>query len=1568
MLIHFILKLIYCHNSERSHFDENDASAHEITGCYPGEGHEAMHALACGDCGEGQSFHEHESRYGALHEINGEFFDGHSRLEHQEMYKFNGGLNEHANVQGAGAAGINDFHFAKLGGAYDGAYGGGSGWGIGGGSDWANGVGCGPSGWCGGLGAEAHGAMGFAHGDGDYHNGGRAGGRGAGGWGLGGGWGGAGWGGAGGWGRAGGWGGIYGEHGGAYGKTNGRDMLDEGLALTHGVERNHAVFAPNGLLTPARGEISLGGAVHSTIDGVGHGNARFYNGSEHALYHNLLGQNTPANVVDFYEDVGVLDPVTGEFVGGYMHPGTFSGVSRQNHKALEIARNIANGNGFRKVLIGENPFERMHGHYGQGSSPFEGASSHSALRAAANGILTSFDGTKTADLLYQQEKNIKLAQRMTNLNHEIYRLNGQGWNYDPRSGRYVLADNQKTVNNLSEYDRLRLEALRHFQAAQISIAQGNMGRAVEHMKEGQLKGLEAKTIAIDQLAMINLEKSRKAAKHGDGLAANAFRSAAVCMHENAHLSAESYANSIGITNHHHDESVLFGGERHAAIAREKALKAEKLRQGSAIALSAGDINTSNAMIAAAAVTGASGRVENELGRKLTKLTEKNKMTVRMDALENVQNQYVKEAIAHQDNMHKITTGNDAPFNISVTETIEDMNLKHLSGVHNRAKEIAGAVLAQIPSNEFIEAINTANIVSKNLAPPPIRAALVIANADEIANSMVCSEERRLRIEQAQIAAKLALQETVVQHIAETPIETLGITGSIPEDADSINIVNAVIQLPFKGFDYMVARTEEEKEALEAQSRLRDDIRGKVTKRKFDSPLNVIKAGDGWLNIPESAVNIEIEDGRAFFNADAKAKMIRAGLNTDFLAHIINTGERKDMAAGIGYFVADLSGLTIDLPSADNPIPVSMAYGKGKFISLTDAIGIDVLKGMVSLIPWKEFKKNMRPKVNTAIKIKFPSKEERLEKEKEKKVEKEAEKIIEKDDQMLQNVSLTKKKIIVNPDGSGYIELKPAYGVKELVRVEDAKNVIPSNYVRGERALDFGQPGVSEIKGETEEKSQKQECKIKNVAMACLPTEFEVGRLGLTSAIVDKDTNFVINKQNAFDKKIIGHKQKLIEKNIAGKINTEVQIIEDKENSTLMDNKDKKRSVFERAETKKDIEEENRRRLVTIEEMEMKGHFFYEKKLREFKKEVSDVYRMNDIALIQTIEKYIGKSIEEMHEFDFMFCVYNFYQSRNVLLEKVKKFGLDYLEWRNMLKKYLKTNIVLAKNLEMDKRQIFMLVNKITDQMLNDLRAYHTLPCKSEECAKEIILKKYEKTVSEIRLIFSQKADTILDFLKTEISNFEHLSSTEGGNACYCDKLIFMAKEKHEEITHTKDACDRDVTVKAISDVYAPVEAKTIKRIVNDKNGKKRQVLLMETDEKECENPVVKKIIHYNKKEKCNENNGNEINDMIVQKPNYLSTQKVCLSANDIEAAEFEAKKKKETCKCLVNNEELEKKTQIAQEELRNYNNERLIIDKETKDKTTIFKAFNVKPEGRKVNAEENNLSPFYVGKAICNCE
>ncbi|KAM0687954.1 hypothetical protein COBT_000794, partial [Conglomerata obtusa] len=354
-----------------------------------------------------------------------------------------------------------------------------------------------------------------------------------------------------------------------------------------------------------------------------------------------------------------------------------------------------------------------------------------------------------------------------------------------------------------------------------------------------------------------------------------------------------------------------------------------------------------------------------------------------------------------------------------------------------------------------------------------------------------------------------------------------ILGTIPDDADTVAITNSSIDFPFKTFTQAKAHNQAEAGALAAQNKIRDDIRGKVTADKFDSPLNTIKGEGGYLNIPENAEKINVESGRAYYSEAAEASMKKEGLDVSHLEHKINTGERSDMGIGLGYYVADVSGMEVDVPSPLNPDPPRVMTGKGLTLDVTQAQGVDIEKGELKLEKWQEYSRRVRPQVN--MNIISNGRESIIEAV----VDDECVKQALKDADAMYN---TRSELIVNPSGESFIRVTPPYGVSEQISYDEA--VFNLDRIKQSCRISHGQIGISSLQQKESQQIQAFEIKEKvrglNIAETeenaetSLTEEEELRKNALENASGSAETHHFVQKVNAFDQQVHGEKKEILE--------------------------------------------------------------------------------------------------------------------------------------------------------------------------------------------------------------------------------------------------------------------------------------------------------------------------------------------------------------------------------------------------------------------------------------------------------
>ncbi|KAG0419020.1 Polar tube protein 3, partial [Dictyocoela roeselum] len=295
--------------------------------------------------------------------------------------------------------------------------------------------------------------------------------------------------------------------------------------------------------------------------------------------------------------------------------------------------------------------------------------------------------------------------------------------------------------------------------------------------------------------------------------------------------------------------------------------------------------------------------------------------------------------------------------------------------------------------------------------------------------------RRLEREQT---IPVSATDSILKTSAETRGDQLGVIATIPDNADSVDLHESRISLPLKTFSDVEAENPLEAEAQKAQNSLRDDLRNKVTEKKFDSPLNVIKGVDGYLNVPESAKEIEIADGKVFFPEGIKEMMEKNGQDTSMLRHKINVGENKNIAEGLGYYEADVSGMKMRMPSPLTPNAGSVLTGKNGNLDISRASEMLINDGKLKLEPWDKYSHKVRPKINQPVRV---TPEKSVE---ERNLYTQAQKAA----RLLDN---TETQIYANPGGNEFVEVKPPFGVTQHIPMEDVIESLSGTMPSGQGA-------------------------------------------------------------------------------------------------------------------------------------------------------------------------------------------------------------------------------------------------------------------------------------------------------------------------------------------------------------------------------------------------------------------------------------------------------------------------------------------------------------------------------------
>ncbi|MGL4331692.1 MAG: hypothetical protein ACRCSR_02660, partial [Bacteroidales bacterium] len=357
--------------------------------------------------------------------------------------------------------------------------------------------------------------------------------------------------------------------------------------------------------------------------------------------------------------------------------------------------------------------------------------------------------------------------------------------------------------------------------------------------------------------------------------------------------------------------------------------------------------------------------------------------------------------------------------------------------------------------------------------------------------------------------------------AQSVADAMGIIGTIPDDTDTIDLKNSTLEFPVKTFIPVKAQNNAEAGALAAQEKIKDNIRGKITDKKIDSPLNVLKGSDGYMNVPENAKNINVDEGKVYFTEAAVSAMEKAGDDMSKLEHHINTGERTNMGIGLGYYVADASGMSFDMPSPSNPNPPALLSGKKGVIDVSHADVMDIRKGELKLDKWENYSTKIRPKINQ---------------NKQAILHENISECILTDDCVRQALNEadaiynTKSEIITNPDGTSYIKVTPLFGVSEQITYDEA--VFNLDKIKKTCIASQGQMGISQMQEkETNVEDASYENKSFNVGQKSMEEiatkETVFAENVLKEASANAKTHKVVAMENAFDKHAYSSKKAII---------------------------------------------------------------------------------------------------------------------------------------------------------------------------------------------------------------------------------------------------------------------------------------------------------------------------------------------------------------------------------------------------------------------------------------------------------
>lgn len=429
-----------------------------------------------------------------------------------------------------------------------------------------------------------------------------------------------------------------------------------------------------------------------------------------------------------------------------------------------------------------------------------------------------------------------------------------------------------------------------------------------------------------------------------------------------------------------------------------------------------------------------------------------------------------------------------------------------------AGEVAGAAVAQ----RLAEEEAAAGQEEAEMEEAPIERAKALGKMSEAYKEAAYAEAAGSRAQDPSQAREMAAKEEGLLGGEDTEGD-LGIIGTIPDDAKSVEVQNGHMDLPLKTFSNEKPKNEGELAAKKRQGRMADRLRNTVTRDNIQSPLNTVKGGDGtFFNIPESAQKLKIDDGTVYYPESAKAEMEKEGLDTTALKHRYNLGERKNKPIGEGYYAADASGKEMDLPSPTLKSPPKVLTGSDGLLDIGKADALDIAKGRIEMIPWEEYNKQMHSEVN------FPSKLPVIPAAVEK-----ALRNAEKDAEAL---AMTKKEVITNPSGKQYVRITPPIGVPEQVDMEDVvKSAEEGGIVSGKGS---GQDRAGYF--DAEESAGEMRSRSLNIeehasATSQNTSEDAYGRKELSNAQMESETRDIPSKTNSFNKQSSASKESILNK-------------------------------------------------------------------------------------------------------------------------------------------------------------------------------------------------------------------------------------------------------------------------------------------------------------------------------------------------------------------------------------------------------------------------------------------------------
>lgn len=250
-------------------------------------------------------------------------------------------------------------------------------------------------------------------------------------------------------------------------------------------------------------------------------------------------------------------------------------------------------------------------------------------------------------------------------------------------------------------------------------------------------------------------------------------------------------------------------------------------------------------------------------------------------------------------------------------------------------------------------------------------------------------------------------------------EQFGIVKLLPDNITQINADGTVVELPLAGLPSAKAETAEEEKIKEEMEDLRDNIRNKVTKEKFNSGLVTIEGEEGFLNLPESCKEIQIKNGTVYFDQAGHDRMVSQGLDTNPLKAVFSRG-RQPL-----YYKADIKNMKMKLPSVFNSNPQKLLFNEYESINIEFAKKIEIVNGIVGCEAWDRFSARMRPKVYKGVSKGADEVPESIKKE------------FERIESIKDGMKDAKVNVVSNPDGSVIAEIKPQYGISSKMSLGEA---------------------------------------------------------------------------------------------------------------------------------------------------------------------------------------------------------------------------------------------------------------------------------------------------------------------------------------------------------------------------------------------------------------------------------------------------------------------------------------------------------------------------------------------------